>query len=84
MLLILVFVIGVPVLLYMAWLVHRGLGRLCVGHARRFAARDGSRSLSRLDAQKQRRLILPSVWPFGVRGTVSDEVHPESYDGEWP
>ena len=26
-----------------------------------------------LDAQKQRRLVLLSVWPFGVRRTVSDE-----------
>jgi hypothetical protein len=26
-----------------------------------------------LDAQKQRRLVLLSVWPLGVRETVSDE-----------
>jgi hypothetical protein len=37
-----------------------------------------------LDAQKQRRLVLLSVWPFGVRGTVSDEPYPDSYDNQWP
>jgi len=33
-----------------------------------------------LDAQKQRRLLLLSVWPFGVRRTVSDEPYPDSHD----
>jgi hypothetical protein len=37
-----------------------------------------------LDAQKQRRLVLLSVWPFGVRKTVSDEPYPDSYDSQWP
>ena len=37
-----------------------------------------------LDAQKQRRLVLISVWPFGVRKTVSDEPYPASYDSQWP
>ena len=37
-----------------------------------------------LDAQKQRRLVLLSVWAFGVRTTVSDEPYPESYDSQWP
>jgi hypothetical protein len=37
-----------------------------------------------LDAQKQRRLVLLSVWPFGVRRTVSDEPYPDSYDSQWP
>lgn len=37
-----------------------------------------------LDAQRQRRLVLLSVWPFGVRKTVSDEPYPDSYDSEWP
>lgn len=37
-----------------------------------------------LDAQKQRRLILLSVWPFGVRKTLSDEPYPDSYDSQWP
>jgi hypothetical protein len=37
-----------------------------------------------LDAQKQRRLVLLSVWPFGVRKTVSDEPYPDAYDSQWP
>ena len=37
-----------------------------------------------LDAQRQRRLVLLSVWPFGVRKTVSDESYPDSYDSQWP
>lgn len=37
-----------------------------------------------LDALKQRRLVVLSVWPFGVRKLVSDEAYPESYDGQWP
>jgi len=37
-----------------------------------------------LDGQKQRRLVLLSVWPFGVRKTVSDEPYPDSYDIKWP
>lgn len=37
-----------------------------------------------LDAHKQRRLVLLSVWPFGVRRTLSDEPYPDSYDSRWP
>ena len=37
-----------------------------------------------LDSQKQRRLVLLSVWPFGVRKRVSDEPYPDSYDSQWP
>lgn len=37
-----------------------------------------------LDVQKQRRLVVLSVWPFGVRKTVSDEPYPDSYDSQWP
>jgi hypothetical protein len=104
-------VVGIPALLYFAWVVHRTLGRLCVRHAQRFCKRsgleirrsrwqpefeqrpDGSRGvkteftlvqLDYLDAQKQRRLVLLSVWPFGVRRTVSDEPYPDSYDSQWP
>jgi hypothetical protein len=36
------------------------------------------------DAQKERRLVLLLVWPFGVRKLLSDEKYPESYDEEWP
>jgi len=36
------------------------------------------------DAQKQRRLVLLLVWPFGVRKLVSDESYPETYDSQWP
>src|SRR6185295_1078452 len=36
------------------------------------------------DAQKQRRLVLLSVWPFGVRKTISYEEYPQSYDTQWP
>jgi len=36
------------------------------------------------DAQRQRRLVLLLVWPFGVRKLLSDEIYPESYDSEWP
>jgi hypothetical protein len=37
-----------------------------------------------LDAQKQRRLVLVSAWPFGVRKLISDEIYPEAYDSQWP
>jgi len=37
-----------------------------------------------LDPHQQRRLVLLSVWPFGVRKLVSDEEYPDSYDEEWP
>ena len=37
-----------------------------------------------LDARQHRRLIVLSVWPFGVRKLVSDEAYPESYDDQWP
>ncbi len=37
-----------------------------------------------LDARKQRRLVLLSVWPFGVRKIVSDEPYPDAYDSQWP
>jgi hypothetical protein len=37
-----------------------------------------------LDAQKQRRLVLLSVWLFGVRKIVSDDTYPETYDDQWP
>lgn len=37
-----------------------------------------------LDAQKHRRLVLLSVWPFGVRKLVGDEIYPETYDKQWP
>lgn len=37
-----------------------------------------------LDTQRQRKLLLLSVWPFGVRKVVSDEKYPESYDEQWP
>jgi hypothetical protein len=36
------------------------------------------------DAKKQRRLVLLSVWAFGVRKLVSDDIYPESYDSQWP
>ena len=37
-----------------------------------------------LDDQKQRRLVLLSVWPFGVRKLLSNEIYPASYDSQWP
>lgn len=37
-----------------------------------------------LDAQKQRKLVVLFVWPFGVRELVSDEKYPEAYDEQWP
>ena len=36
------------------------------------------------DARRQRRLVLLSVWPFGVRKLLSDEEYPASYDSLWP
>ena len=104
-------VVGIPALVYFAWVAHRTLGRVCVKHARRFCSRsgleirrarwqpeferrpDGSRGvkteftlvqLDCLDAQKQRRLVLLSVWPFGVRRMVSDDPYPDTYDSQWP
>lgn len=37
-----------------------------------------------LDAQKQRRLVLLSVSPFGIRRIVSIDPDPDSFDREWP
>jgi hypothetical protein len=31
-----------------------------------------------VDLQKQRRLVVLSVWPFGVRKKISEERYPES------
>jgi hypothetical protein len=98
-------VVGVPALLYLAWVVHGVLNRICVGHARRFCCRKGLEirrvrwqpqfepsgvkteftwvQLDCLDAQRQRRLLVLSVWPFGVRHTLSDEPYPDSYDNQW-
>ncbi|MBB6053150.1 hypothetical protein HNQ39_004982 [Armatimonas rosea] len=36
------------------------------------------------DSQKHRRLILLSVWPFGVRKLLSDEEYQRGYDEQWP
>jgi len=36
------------------------------------------------DAQKQRKLVLLLVWPFGIRKMLSNEEYPESYDENWP
>ena len=33
--------IGIPACLYLFWLVHCAMGRVCVGHARRFCRRNG-------------------------------------------
>lgn len=99
-------VVGVPALVYLLWVVHLSLDRVCVRHARRFCGRSGLEirrvrrqpqfeasgvkteftlfQLDCLNAQKQRRLILLSVWPFGVRKTISDEPYPDSYDAQWP
>ena len=97
---------GVPALLYLSWIVHCTLGRLCVRHARRFCAQHGWTvqrarwqpafdssgvkteftlvQLDCLDTQKQRRLVLLLVWPFGVRNLVTDEHYPASYGEQWP
>jgi len=102
-------VVYVPACLYLFWLVHHTLGRVCVGHARRFCRRHGleiSRArwqpafepsgnkkvkteftlvqLDCFDAEKQRRLVLLLVWPFGIRKLVRNESYPESYDSQWP
>ena len=37
-----------------------------------------------LDVAKERRLILLSVCPFGVRSLVSNEPYAPSYDVHWP
>src|SRR5690348_8824275 len=91
--------------IYLAWIAHCVLDRVCVRHAKRFCRRhglevsrvrwqmefeerpDGNRgaktefTLVQLDCvngQKQRRLLLLRVWPFGVRQLISDEFYPES------
>jgi hypothetical protein len=101
-----IFAVVIPVLLYLLWIVHCILDRVCVGHARKFCSRHGFElqrarvapafdqsgvkteltliQLDCLDAQKQRRLVLLLVWPFGVRKMISDERYPESYDQKWP
>ena len=35
-----------------------------------------------LDARQHRRLVVLSVWAFGVRKLVSDESYPECYDSQ--
>jgi hypothetical protein len=37
-----------------------------------------------LDDAKERRLVLLSVWPFGVRSFFSNEPYAPSYDAQWP
>jgi hypothetical protein len=37
-----------------------------------------------LDMQRQRKLLLLLVWPFGVRKVVSEEQYPQSFDAQWP
>ena len=37
-----------------------------------------------VDSHKQRRLLLLSVWLFGVHKRISDQAYPDSYDQEWP
>jgi hypothetical protein len=98
--------VGICAYIYLYWVVHCTLDRVCVRHARRFCIRSGLDvrrarwqpkfdasgvkteftlvQLDCLDAQKQRRLVFISVWPFGVRTMVSDEPYPDSYDSEWP
>jgi len=106
LLIIAVLVVGIPLSLYLFWIVHCTLDRVCVRHARRFCARSGLEicrarwqpafdtsgiktestlvQLDCLDVQKQRKLVLLLVWPFGVRKMLSDENYPESYDEQWP
>jgi hypothetical protein len=109
LLFIVVSVVAIPVVLYLFWVVHCTLDRVCVRHARQFCRRHGLEicrvrwqpafqpsggkrvktestlvQLDCFDAQKQRRLVLLLVWPFGVRKMVSDEKYPESYDEQWP
>ncbi len=103
---VLIVAIGIPAVLYLSWITHLLLGRLCERHGRRFCRRNGLEvrrarwqpqfepsglktentlvQIDCLDAQKQRRLVLLSVWPFGVRRTVSDVLYPDSYDEKWP
>jgi hypothetical protein len=103
------YVVAIPALIYLLWVVHCTLDRVCLRHTRRFCRRHGLEiyrvrwqpdfelsggkrlkteftqvQLDCFDAQKQRRLVLLLVWPFGVRKVVSDEVYPESYDTQWP
>ena len=109
LLIIAAYVVAIPLSLYLLWVVHCTLDRVCVSHARRFCRRhgleicrvrwqpdfelsDGKRlkkestlvQLDCFDAQKQRRLVLLLVWPFGVRQMVSNEKYPETYDEQWP
>ena len=104
--LVLLYIVGT---VYLLWVVHLTLGRICVRHAKRFCRRNGLGvcrarwqpafepsggkrvkteftlvQMDCLDAQKQRRLVLLLVWPFGVRKMVSDEKYPDSYDEQWP
>jgi hypothetical protein len=106
LLIIAIVVVSIPPSLYLLWVVHCALDRVCVRHARRFCERSGLEvcrvrwqpafdeegikteftlvQLDCFDAQKQRKLVLLLVWPFGVRKLVSDEMYPESYDEQWP
>jgi len=103
--------VGLTAMMYLLWVIHCTLDRVCVRHARRFCRRrdleitrvrwqmeferrsDGTRGvkteftlvqLDCFDVQKQRRLVLLRVWPLGVRKLVSDQIYPESSDGQWP
>jgi len=98
--------VGIPTVLYLFWITHIQLDRLCIKHARRFCIRSGLEfrrarwqpefdspgiktefTLVQIDCfnlEKQRRLILLSVWPFGVRKTISNEPYPDDDDSQWP
>jgi hypothetical protein len=103
------YVVAIPALVYLLWVVHCTLDRVCVRHAKRFCRQHGLEicrvrcqpafepsggkrvktestlvQLDCFDAQKQRRLVLLLVWPFGVHKLVSDEIYPETYDSQWP
>jgi hypothetical protein len=36
------------------------------------------------DIEKQRKLIVLLVWPFGVRKILSNEKYPDHYEEKWP
>jgi hypothetical protein len=72
-LIIVAFVIGIPVLIYLLWFVHVSLSRICVWHARRFSRRSG------LEISRIR--IRPEVDQSGLK-TESTLVQLDCYDAQ--
>jgi hypothetical protein len=66
LLIILACVVGIPALIYLLWIIHCALDRVCVRHARRFCSRHG------LEVSRARSQIEFEQRPDGRRGLKTE------------